>query len=114
MEPITVGGVLDLKKDNVILNKLGELDAFKKPVKPKLQEETKETVKLKLQEETGKLKLQEETKEPIKIEAPNPFLTPNIRKIEPNPFNLKKIEAPGEDAKEAPSPKAVKQIDKIK
>ena len=46
MEPITVGAALDLKKDNVILNKLGELDAFKKPVKPKQQEETKQPVKI--------------------------------------------------------------------
>jgi len=28
MEPITADAALDLKKDNVILNKLGQLDAF--------------------------------------------------------------------------------------
>jgi hypothetical protein len=51
MEPITVGAALDLKKDNVILNKLGELDAFKKPAKPRQPEETKVKVEVRAPKE---------------------------------------------------------------
>ena len=84
MEPISEGAAVDLKKDNVILNKLGEFDAFNKPPKPTPAKPTEET-KTQVQDLGNRLKvLENEIKtiqEEVKPDAIKPQEPAKIKMI---------------------------------